>query len=151
MNATTDPTDRVSVPAAEEAQARAYLTAAAAGFGILFEHWVGWGDGGAITVDGQGNRLMFTGDELHPFDAVIPCARHRYHRTGVTYPHEFDAAITATAECSKAAPPRPHRVPDPVTGDTPTLRLRRVVKPTPLWLITHAADIPGRDRKRSAS
>lgn len=148
----SDDTPRQVPTDAEVAQATAYMTAAARGFGILFEHWTGWGDGTATTVDGEGNRLIYTADELHVFDAVIPCARHGRHRVGVTYPHEFDKAIADTHACSSNAPQSPKPVSDPPTmSDPPTVTLRPVRTPTPLWLITRAAETPGRDRQGPAA
>ncbi|MFD0035922.1 hypothetical protein ACFVJK_48930 [Streptomyces sp. NPDC127172] len=145
-------------PTAEDvAQATAYMTGAMYGFGILFEHWTGWHDGTATSLDGEGTRLIYTGGEAHPFDAVIPCARHTRHRVGVTWPHELDQARTDTAACSAKAPapepaPAPSTAPAPVAAaDPPTVALRPVTTPTPLWLITHAADTPGKDRHQSAS
>jgi hypothetical protein len=128
-------TPKQTPTAAEEAHARAYLSGVAYGFGITFDDWTGWGDGTATTfIDDSGVHLIFTGDELHPFDAVIPCNGHRRHRVGVTWPHELDKAREVTAECSAKA-------------DPPTVTLRPVAKPTPLWLITRAADTPGEDRR----
>lgn len=137
-----DPAPRQKVTVAEEAQARAYLTGVAAGFAILFEEWIGWGDGTATTaIDTEGARLIFTGDELHAFDAVIPCKNgHRRHRVGVSYPHDLEKARATTAECSAKA-----------VDDPPTTSLRVVQRPSPLWLITQAADTPGNDRRQSAS
>lgn len=132
---TNDPTKQVPT-VAEVAQATAYMAGVAYGFGLLFEEWTGLGDGTATTGGRDGTRLIYTGDELHPFDAVIPCARHTQHRTGVSYPAELDQARTNTAECS-ARPPTPYP--------------RAVEKPTPLWLITRAADTPGSDRTQSAA
>jgi hypothetical protein len=134
------------VPTAEEvAQARAYMTGAMHGFGLLLEDWTGLADGTATITDDEGTRLIYTGDELHPFDAVLPCKRHVRHRVGVTWPHELDQARADTAECSAKAP-----APRPVT-DPPTTSLRLVKTPAPLWLITRAAETPGEDRQKSAS
>jgi hypothetical protein len=134
------------VPTAEEvAQARAYMTGAMHGFGLYLEDWTGWADGTATTTDREGTRLIYTSDELHPFDAVIPCKRHVRHRVGVTWPQELDQARTDTAACSAKAP-----APQPVT-DPPTTPLRLAKTPTPLWLITKAAETPGEDRQQSAS
>lgn len=147
---TTDGTPRQVPTAEEEAQARAYLSGIAYGFGILFEHWTGWGDGTATALDGEGTRLIYTGDELHPFDAVIPCNRHRRHRVGVTWPKQLDKARADTAACSAKADVQADQV-DPT--DPPTMaipRLRPVVTPSPLWLITRAADTPGSDRQKHA-
>jgi hypothetical protein len=130
------------VPTAEEvAQAQAYMAGAMVGFGLLLEDWTGLPDGTATITDDEGTLLIYTGGEGHPFDAVIPCARHTRHRTGVTWPAELDQARTETAACSAKAPP----------VDSPTVPLRLAAKPTPLWLITRAAETPGMDRHQSAS
>jgi hypothetical protein len=157
------------VPTAEEvAQARAYMTGAMYGFGLLLEDWTGWADGTATILDGQGTRLIYTGDELHPFDAVISCARHTRHRVGVSWPHELDQARTDTETCGAKAPapaapapaaaapapaaPVPAPAPaGPPAFDPPTVALHAVTTPTPLWLITRAAETPGKDRHQSAS
>jgi len=135
---------------AEEAQARAYMYGVIYGFGILIEEWFGWPNGTASHSDGEGNRLIYTGDELHLFDAVIPCRVHGKHRVGVTYAHDFAKARADTAACSAKAP-----APPKPAGDTPTMQinaptLKPPVKPTPLWLITRAADTPGKDRQKPA-
>ncbi|RPE39815.1 hypothetical protein EDD90_2833 [Streptomyces sp. Ag109_O5-1] len=138
---TTDITTEQQAPTDEEvAQASAYLAGIAYGFGILIGEWTGQGNGTATTEDEEGTRLVFTGDEVHPFDAIIPCARHGRHRVGVTYAHQLDQARNDTAECSAEAP-----------TPAPAARLRAVPKPTPLWLITSVADTPGRDHHKSAS
>lgn len=133
-------TDRPApVSADEEAQARAYFAAASNGFFIPLGDWTGWGDGSATTAaDAEGTYLIYTpDDELHLFDAVIQCRRHKTHRIGVTWPHQLNQARAATAACSAKAPaPVPNR---PGT-----------VKPTPLWVITSVADTPGADRQRTA-
>lgn len=144
MNA--DDTPRDAPTDAEVAQATAYMQGVARGFGILFQHWTGWGDGTATTVDGDGNRLIYTGDELHLFDAVIPCARHGRHRIGVSYYRQFAQAIADTHACSVKAPPKPKP-----TADPPTVCLRRVGRPTPIWVITKAAETPGNDRQKPAA
>jgi hypothetical protein len=152
---TTDDGTRQTPTAEDVAQARAYMTGAMHGFGILFEHWTGWNDGTATSLDGEGTRLIYTGDGApHPFDAVIPCARHSRHRVGVTWPHDLEQARTDTAACSAKAPAGPMPAPEPApmpAFDPPTVALRTVTTPTPLWLITHAADTPGKDRHQSAS
>ncbi|MFD0393418.1 hypothetical protein ACFQ3Z_16430 [Streptomyces nogalater] len=84
-------------------RARAYLYGIAYGFGILFDDWTGRGDGTATTTDAEGATLIYTGDEMHPFDAVIPCTRHRRHRTGVTWPADLNKARDDTAACSAFA------------------------------------------------
>lgn len=140
---------------AEVGHASAYLSGVAYGFGLLFDDWTGLGDGTATMTDAQGTTLIYTGDELHPFDAVIPCARHTRHRLGVTSPAELDQARADTAACSAKAPapmPAPAPAPDgPPAFDPPTVAIRPVTTPTPLWLITRAAEEPGRDRHQSAS
>ncbi|GAA2732106.1 hypothetical protein [Streptomyces nogalater] len=117
---------------AEEGRARAYLYGIAYGFGILFDDWTGRGDGTATTTDAEGATLIYTGDEMHPFDAVIPCTRHRRHRTGVTWPADLNKARDDTAACSAFA-----RATVP-----PVIR-----RPAPLWLITRA----GADRHKTTS
>ncbi|MDX3125336.1 hypothetical protein [Streptomyces scabiei] len=139
-----DDTPKPTPTPEEEGQARAYLAGIAYGFGIAFEQWIGCADGTATTTpeaDADGDRLIYTGDELHPFDAVIPCARHKRHRVGVTWPQELEKARADTARCS-------------VVDDPPTLPIRRprlAVTPSPLWLITRAASTPGEDRQNPAS
>jgi hypothetical protein len=143
---TADDTTPKQVPTpAEVGHARAYLAGVAHGFGLLWEDWTGIGDGTATTTDSEGTTLRYTGDELHPFDAVIPCRRHGRHRVGVTRPAQLDRARADTAACSSKAPaPAPAPAPPAVT-------LRAVTKPSPLWLITRAAETPGEDRHRPAS
>jgi hypothetical protein len=138
------------VPTSEEVgQARAYLAGVAHGFGLLIGDWIGVGDGTALTTDAEGTTLLYTGDELHPFDAVIPCNVHRRHRVGVTWPAQLDKVRASVAECSAhAAPPAPAA---PPADDPPTTTLRVVPTPTPLWLITAAAETPGTDRQRHAA
>ncbi|MEE1838144.1 hypothetical protein [Streptomyces sp. SP17KL33] len=139
-----DGTPKPPPTAEEEGQARAYLAGVAYGFGVPFEQWIGCADGTATTsadADDDGVRLVYTGDELHPFDAVIPCARHRQHRVGVTWPQELEKARADTARCSA--------MDDPPT--LPITRPRLAVTPTPLWLITRAAETPGEDRQNPAS
>ncbi|MEW2302048.1 hypothetical protein AB0958_19080 [Streptomyces sp. NPDC006655] len=139
---------------AEVGQAWAYVQGIASGFGIVMDDWIGCDDGTAKFTDDEGTTLLFTGDEMHKFDAIIPCNVHRRHRYGVSTPAQLDEVRAATAECSAAAPaPRPAPV-----ADTPTMTLRIVEDPAaaapeapdppaPLWLITRAADTPGRDRR----
>lgn len=144
---------------AEVGQAYAYIQGIASGFGIIFDDWTGIGDGTAKFTDGEGTTLLYTGDELHKFDAIIPCAVHRMHRYGVSTPEQLADVRAATAECSAKAPaPTP-----PPAADPPTVMLRIVEDPAaptdvtgpppvpPLWLITRAADTPGRDRQKSTA
>ncbi|MEU2426972.1 hypothetical protein ABZ619_39170 [Streptomyces sp. NPDC007851] len=140
---------------AEVGQAWAYVQAIASGFGIVdIEAWIGQGDGTASYTDEEGTTLLYTGDEMHKFDAILPCNVHRRHRYGVSTPEQLDEVRAITAECSATAQePRPA----PAT-DTPTVALRTVedpatvdpeppATPAPLWLITRAADTPGHDRQ----
>ncbi|NUR01293.1 MAG: hypothetical protein HOY79_33655 [Streptomyces sp.] len=136
--------------AAEEAQARAYLAGIAYGFGVLMEDWFGWQDGTATTSDKHGNRLIYTGDDPHPFDAVIPCNRHRRHRVGVTYAHDLTKALADTALCSAKAPVSPKPQADPPTVLLRAVTPRPAVTPTPLHQVSRLADIPGRDRQKPA-
>lgn len=121
-----------AVTPAEEARARAYLHGIAYGFGILSDDWIGFDNGTAKTTDDEGTTLLYTGDEVHPFDALTPCARHGRHRTGVTWPADLDKARDDTAACSALAPAA---VPCPPR------------RPTPLYLITRV----GEDRHKTAS
>lgn len=160
---TTDDTAK-PVPTMEEVgQARAYLTGVAYGFGLLIEDWHGVGDGTALTTDKEGTTLIYTGDELHPFDVLLPCNVHRRHRVGVTWPAQLDRVRASVAECSAAAPAPADTtpaVPDETVevaeltdhpADPATVTLRPVGTPTPLWRITAAADEPGTDRQRHAA
>ncbi|MFF1284362.1 hypothetical protein ACFVY4_26920 [Streptomyces sp. NPDC058299] len=128
---------------AEVGRARAYLTAAAHGFHILLEDWTGIGNGTATTTDKQGTTLLYTGDELHPFDALVPCTRHGRHRVGVTWPAQLDKALADTAACSAQAPA-------PAAGpSTGTVRLAQ--QPSSLWLINRAVESLDEDRQKPAA
>ncbi|MFE5037108.1 hypothetical protein [Streptomyces sp. NPDC056683] len=115
----------------EEGQARAYLAGIAYGFGLTFGDWVGLPDGTATITDTAGTTLIHTGGEGHPFDAIVPCARHRQHRAGVTWPADLDKVRDDAAICSALAP-----------ATMPRLTRR----PTQVFLITRAAG-PGEARK----
>jgi hypothetical protein len=117
---------------AEVGRARAYITGVANGFGIQLEEWTGIGDGTARVTDRHGTTLLFTGDELHPFDALSPGPRHGRHRIGVTWAAQLVKARADTAACA--------RTPAPTTAaDTPASPARPAQKPSPLWLINRAA------------
>jgi len=144
---------------AEVGQAWAYFQGVVSGFAIVLDDWIGIGNGTAKYTDAEGTTLLYTGDELHKFDAIIPCAVHRMHRYGVSTPEQLDEVRAVTAECSAKAPaPTP-----PPAADPPTMLLRVVEDPDapadapgpppvpPFWLITLAADTPGRDRQTSAA
>jgi hypothetical protein len=162
----TDDTAK-QVPTMEEVgQARAYLAGVAHGFGLLMEDWIGIGDGTALTTDEEKTTLLYTGDELHPFDALIPCNVHRRHRVGVTWPAQLDKVRASFAECSANAPAPADTTPAETDApaetvevaemsdhpaDPPTVTLRPVSQPSPLWLITAAAETPGTDRQRPAA
>jgi hypothetical protein len=157
---TDDTATAKQVPTMEEVgQARAYLAGVAHGFGLLIEDWHGVGDGTALTTDDEGTTLLYTGDELHPFDAFIPCTVHRRHRVGVTWPAQLDRVRAQVAECSAKAPAPVPALAETVEvaemtdhpADPPTVTLRPVSTPTPLWLITAAAESPGTDRQRPAA
>lgn len=136
-------TARQTPTPAEEAQARAYLTGIAAGLGIGFDTWTGHPDATASAQLGDGAALLYTGDELHPFDLLAPCpGSHSRHRAGVTSRADIARVLADTAECDTAEEP---------PADTPTLRLRPPAQTTtPLWLITQAANTPGLDRRLTA-
>jgi hypothetical protein len=144
---------------AEVGQAWAYFQGVVSNFGIVLDDWVGQGDGTAKFTDDEGTTLLYTNDELHKFDAIIPCNVHRLHRYGVSTPEQLDEVRAVTAKCSAAAPPR-RPAPAPV-DDAPTMTLRIVEDPattapapacpTPLYLITQAADTPGQDRQNPAA
>ncbi|MGR3875729.1 hypothetical protein ACUXZZ_45170 (plasmid) [Streptomyces graminifolii] len=146
---------------AEVGQARAYFQGIVSGFSIVLDDWTGIGDGTAKFTDAEGTTLLYTGDELHQFDAIIPCAVHRIHRYGVSTPEQLDEVRATTAECSAKAAPAP--VPPPPVDDQPTMTIRVVtdpdapavseppLTPVPLWLITHAADTPGLDRQTTTA
>ncbi|MFG3287338.1 hypothetical protein ACGF3G_00750 [Streptomyces sp. NPDC048179] len=123
MTAGTIPSSAVTPE--QEGKARAYLAGIAYGFGLDINDWVGLDDTTATTTDAEGTTLIHTGGEAHPFDAVVPCARHRQHRVGVTWPADLDKVRDDTAACSALAP-----------ATTPRLT-RRAAE---IWLITRVGE-----------